>query len=94
MSPLNAIENFHVVKHLPQDVMHIILEGSMKYEIQLMLKAFITSRNYFTVDVLNERIACYSYSAQDIRDKPSLINNNVITSDGSLRQSGNQIEQV
>ena len=87
-SPLNEIDNFHVVKHFPQDVMHIILEGSMKYEVLLMLKEYITAKKYFTVDILNERIACFSYSSQDKRDKPSPINPNAITAEGSLRQSG------
>ena len=89
---MNQIENFHVVKHLPQDVMHVILEGSLKYELLLMLQEFVTTKKYFTVGTLNERIACYSYSSRDIRDKLSPINPKLLfasTSEGSLRQSGN-----
>lgn len=88
VTPLNDIANFHVVQHLPQDVMHVILEGSLKYETELLLRAFVAVKKYFTINDLNERIACFEYSYQDKRDKPSAINPHIVTSQASLRQSG------
>lgn len=41
-SPLNDISNFHVVNQLPQDIMHILLEGVVPYQMSLMLSRFIT----------------------------------------------------
>ena len=47
---------------LPQDVMHILLEGVLPYEVQLMLTVFVKDKKYFTLDCLNERIKCYPYT--------------------------------
>lgn len=43
MSPLNDIDNFHVVNQLPQDIMHILLEGVISYELVQMLICFVES---------------------------------------------------
>ena len=34
-SPLNELNNFHVVDQLPQDIMHILLEGVLPYSYYL-----------------------------------------------------------
>lgn len=36
--------------------MHDILEGVCKYYIGMMLKTIIYDLNYFTIDILNDRI--------------------------------------
>ena len=35
-SPLNELNNFHVVDQLPQDIMHVLLEGAIPYELELL----------------------------------------------------------
>ena len=41
-SVLNDIPDFHVAdSQMPQDVMHVLLEGTLQFEIKLMLKVFI-----------------------------------------------------
>ena len=49
-SPLNEFKNFHVVDQLPQDVMHIMMEGVIPYEMLLMLNSFINVQKYFTLE--------------------------------------------
>lgn len=36
-SPLNDLDTFHVVNQLPQDIMHILLEGVIPYELSCCL---------------------------------------------------------
>ena len=41
-SVLNELEGFHVANsQLPQDMMHVLLEGVLPYELKLMLSEFI-----------------------------------------------------
>ena len=82
-STLNDIDNFHVVNQLPQDIMHVLLEGVIPYELRLLLTYCIAQKNYFSCSQLNGRIQSYEYSNQEAKDKPSPINPNVFTSKGS-----------
>lgn len=87
-SPLNDIDNFHVINQLPQDIMHILMEGVIPYELVQMLTYFVVNKKYFTIDQLNDRIMCFAYSNQEAKDKPSPIKAQVISSKGaSLSQS-------
>jgi len=53
-SCLNQIEHFHVANfQLPQDVMHILLEGVLTLETRLMLNSYIFDDRYFTLEHLN-----------------------------------------
>lgn len=72
-SPLNDLHNFHVVNQLPQDVMHLLFEGVVPYELSLMLTCFVLDNKYFTTDFLNGRIESFTYSTQEVKDKPSRI---------------------
>ena len=73
LSPLNDIDNFHVINQLPQDIMHVLLEGVIPYELVHMLTYFVVNRKYFKIDQLNDRITCFAYSNQEAKDKPSPI---------------------
>ncbi len=88
VSPLNEIDNFHVVNQLPQDIMHILLEGVIPYELVQKLTCFVVNRKYFTIDQLNDRIACFAYSNKEANNKPSPIKAQVVSSRGArLSQS-------
>lgn len=53
-SVLNDIPDFHVADgQMPQDVMDVLLEGALQFEIKLMLKVFIFDKCYFDLDDLN-----------------------------------------
>ena len=68
-SILNDLKHFHVANHqLPQDVMHILLEGVIPYSMKLMLQSFIRNKKYFTLNNLNERIFCFKYSRMEYID--------------------------
>lgn len=41
-SALNRINDFHVVDHLPQDIMHVLFEGVVPYELSLLLTDLLT----------------------------------------------------
>ena len=70
-SPLNKIHGFHVANNqLPQDVMHILLEGTVQLELKLMLSSFIWDKTYFTIELLNDRICYFDYSSSEARNKP------------------------
>lgn len=82
-SPLYRIRSYHVANsQLPQDVMHILLEGTIPLETRLLILNCV-SEGFFTIDFLNERILCFMFSPEENRDKPT-----PICADGSLHQSG------
>jgi len=92
-SPLNDLQHFHVANdQLPQDVMHIMLEGVVPYEVQLMLTVFVKEKRYFTLDLLNERIRCYPFTQEEVGDRPSSIVLSTSSSQLSLHQSGEDFE--
>ena len=90
-SPLNAIEHFHVANgQLPQDVMHVLLEGVLPLETKLMLNVFIFEEKYFSLQFLNERIQSFSYGREESRNKvPKPIERtHLMSSSSKLRLSG------
>lgn len=50
--------------------MHILLEGVVKKELQLMLSDFIDRKKYFSLQYLNNVIKNFNYSEADLLDKP------------------------
>lgn len=75
-SPLNQLSGFHVVDQLPQDIMHVLLEGVIPYELSLMLAKFITILKYFKLDHLNDQIACFAFSMKKQRIGHHLLDHN------------------
>ena len=89
MSPLNQLHNYHVVNQLPQDIMHVLLEGMVPFEVSLMLYCFVIEKCYFSIDKLNGRITNYLYTTRESRNKPSPIRPQIFTSQGNrISQSG------
>ena len=86
-SILNDIDSFHVINQLPQDIMHVLLEGVVPHELQLMLYDYVIERKFFTLEKLNERIASFCYSFDEARDRPTPITHQAITKESSMRQS-------
>ena len=72
-SPLNEIDHFHVIGQLPQDIMHVLLEGVIPHELTVMLRDFVIDKKYLTPTQLNDRIACFSFTRHEAKDKPSPI---------------------
>lgn len=88
-STLNNLSYFHVANNqLPQDVMHILLEGVLPYTMKLMLKSFIFTKKYFSIDFLNDRITCFTFSRSEARDKPCPLIACNLQPDGKIHQEG------
>ena len=69
-SPLNEIKFFQLANfQMPQDVMHILLEGVLQLETKLMMHSFLDDR-FFTLEELNERIKFFSYGRAEAKTKP------------------------
>ena len=55
------------------DVMHDLLEGTLQYEVKLMLKAMISTDEYFLLNYLNSRVANLELGHMESKDRPSFI---------------------
>jgi len=70
-------------------MMHDILEGSLQYEVKELLKHFIHTEKYFTLDVLNQKINEFPYVLSDKATKPATIAPTVLAaSDQTVKQKG------
>ena len=90
-SPLNKIMYFHVARsQIPQDIMHVLLEGVIPLETKLMLGVFIYEKKYFGLNFFNNRIASFSYGKSEARNKiPKPIERgHILSSASKLRLSG------
>ena len=78
--------NWHILMCVMVHLFHDILEGSLQYEVKLML---ITTENYFTLSQFNSRLENLDYGYMEIKDKPTVISLQTLNSQGnSLRQNG------
>ena len=89
-SALNKIPNFHVAnRQMPQDAMHVLLEGAVTFEIQVLLKVLIYEKGYFDLSILNERLSSFVYGRDESRTKPpKAFETKQILRDSSLNVSG------
>ena len=71
------------------DIMHDLLEGTLQYEVKLMLRVMILIDEYFSLDYLNSRIANLELGHMESKDRPSLISIQTLQTSGhSLKQKG------
>ena len=88
-SPLNKLDDFDVCDgQLPQDMMHILLEGVIPYTIKAMLQSFICEKHFFTIDYVNQKLSSFKFSRSESRNKPSKISTNILNNEGNIHQSG------
>jgi len=74
---------------MPQDLMHLLFEGVVPFEIKLMLKVFIYEKHNFDLDLLNCRLSSFVYGKNESRTKPPKeFDRRKITGDSSLGLSG------
>ena len=64
--------------------MHNILEGSLQYEVKELLKHFIYTENYFSLDQLNKKINEFPYVLTDKATRPAMIAPSVLASSDHL----------
>lgn len=78
-----------VTEQLPQDVMHVLLEGLVPFHLKHLLRLFMEA-DVFTLDFLNLMIRQFqSPDYVSHTERPNEIrDSDVFTDDGKFRQSG------
>lgn len=87
-SVLNRSRYFNIIDGLPADAMHDLLEGVLQHEVKLLIKKCINNK-FFTLAMLNERIANFDYGYYNDKNKPTPISPKTLASDNnSVKQKG------
>ena len=68
-SLLSKLPHFDITQQLPQDLMHILLEGSVQYEVRYILNHFIES-GFITLTELNNKFAQLKLGYRDEANRP------------------------
>ena len=79
-SILCQLPTFDITKQLPQDIMHTVLEGTVQYEIRLVLLHYIQS-GVVTLSQINGAILSHQYGFSEICDKPGILKESVFFGD-------------
>lgn len=88
-SVLNQLDDFNVCDgQLPQDMMHILLEGVLPYTIKAMLQSFVCEKHFFSIEYVNHKLLSFKFSRSESKSKPSQISPNILHDDGNINQSG------
>ena len=80
-SALTAIEGFDLVMQTPQDIMHVLSEGVLQYEVTLVILTLLRKK-CFTLCELNAQIENFEYGYSNIGDKPPPLRDTVFTTTG------------
>lgn len=89
-SILNELTFFHVCNgSLLPDILHDLLEGTLQYEVKLMLQVMICTEKYFTLEELNSRIVNFELGYMESKNRPTAISSSTFHSNGNtLKQNG------
>lgn len=88
-SILNKLKYFHVCDNqLPQDVMHVLLEGVIPHTLKAMLWSFVRDKCYFTIDTLNAKVLSFNFSRSESKNKPCPLSSKMLNSEGNIKQTG------
>ena len=77
-SMLSTFLGFKFTEQLPQDLMHILLEGAIPYVVKCKLQYYI-AKGLITVDLINARLMEFLYGYSQVKDKPEPINPESLT---------------
>ncbi len=69
---------FDVTQQLPQDIMHVILEGALSRSLFFVLRWFLDHKVFSLTDV-NQYVQNFRYGYSELKDKPVLITNDDLT---------------
>lgn len=93
-SPLLQIPEFDVTKCILHDPMHILLEGVVKMELQLLLSEVIYKKNYFSLKDLNAAILNFNYTSSELTDKPQKIEKKSLDRKNVLPMTAIEIKKI
>jgi hypothetical protein len=93
-SVLLEIPEFEVTKCILHDPMHILLEGIVKMELQLILSEFIDKKKFFTIQDLNVAIQNFNYSPEELNDRPQIIEKKSLDTKHVLPMTAVEIKQL
>ena len=83
--------NLDVTKMIPQDIMHVILEGTAHHILYNSFKALMETHHGF-IDQLNKQLRLFPYDSSDKDSKPAVIH---ISADKSkFRQKASQMRTL
>ena len=77
-SALTELPGFNVTKQLPQDTMHTLLEGTVQYEVRMVLLHFIENGD-ITLTKLNSAILNHNYRYLETSAKPGPLRETVFS---------------
>ena len=94
-SILSNIKDFDVTKQLPQDIMHVFLEGILSYEIKFLLKHYFDG-GVITFDQLDAKLKNFPHGYSNIKDKPAPTKQDDLefTTNSNLGQSAAQMWEL
>lgn len=84
------LQYFDVTKCLPQDAMHVLIEGVLEVEMRALLRFFIVELNAFTIEDVNDRISNFEFDYFN-DNKPATMLRDHIERDSILKQSASQL---
>ena len=88
-SVLNKLEHFHVCNNqLPQDIMHVLLEGVIPYNLKAMLKSYVRVKGYISIEIINQRILSFKFSWSESKSKPCSLSSKMLRDEGRIQQTG------
>ena len=86
-SILNRSQCFHVVDGLDIDVMHDQLEGVLPLQLKMLLTKYVIIDKLFMLWIVNDRIASFDYGPTDVKNKPSILKDHILSSDSESIQA-------
>lgn len=75
-SALLSLQDFEITKQLPNDIMHVFLEGILPYECQLSLSALM-ERHLFILEEFNYQLKRFQFSYANGKSKPEPLKQSV-----------------
>ena len=67
------LADFDVTRNLPQDLMHVLLEGVFPYHLEQLLNYVVNELSLLTISQINSRVLDFPYAY--FSEKPSALNN-------------------
>lgn len=88
-SKIADAEGFDITEQLPEDIMHVLLEGVAPAHLGLFLKEILIKNPAISVEAFNHKVKSFNYSYFESAAKPSqLIRDHINDEDLTGKQTG------